>query len=59
MADADNDRSHREDTAMAKGQTRGNRETRKPKTKKLKEPPVVAGFGKGTPAAAGLPRRKG
>jgi hypothetical protein len=44
---------------MAKGQKRGNRETRKPKTKK--EPPVanVSNFlTRGTPTPVNLPKKK-
>jgi hypothetical protein len=44
---------------MAKGQKRGNRETRKPKTKK--EPPVATGANlltRGAPTPVSLPKKK-
>jgi hypothetical protein len=48
-----------QEITMAKGQKRGNRETRKPKTKK--EPPVanVSNFlTRGTPTPVSLPKKK-
>lgn len=42
---------------MAKGQVRGNRETKKPK--KIKEPVAAPALSKGTPASVGLPKKKG
>ncbi|MBP2151307.1 MULTISPECIES: hypothetical protein [Xanthobacter] len=42
---------------MAKGQMRGNRETKKPKKVKVPEPP--ASFVKGSPVSLGPPKKKG
>ncbi len=42
---------------MAKGQTRGNREAKKPK--KIKEPVAAISLSRGTPVSIGLPKKKG
>jgi len=45
-----------QETAMAKGQLRGNRETKKPK--KVKEVVAPPSFIKGTPVSIGPPKKK-
>ncbi len=42
---------------MAKGQMRGNRETKKPK--KIKVPDAPTSFVKGPPVSLGPPKKKG
>jgi hypothetical protein len=46
-----------EETVMAKGQVRGNREAKKPK--KIKEPVIAPSLAKGMPVSIGQPKKKG